>query len=376
MRSLATECCDLGLLAFDGNRYRMRTPTVLRLLGSMENVSTTLEDAEGTFELPTTLSAASFRPQLSETEARSPLTTRQLGQVFARRPQTLVVAGSNALGVTRVVEAIRGAAHDRGINDQAVKTPAPTPQGLESAVQLAGPEAIVVLDMHDKKHPAVAAVLAKAADVVPDGQVPVVVVVDGRTAPVWVTAEDRINLTRVDAAGLNLWLDETPNPFAGMPARADVLAATGGWLYLVRKMLHLSAGVDDPAAAVTSFVAWRNTDAARRELVDLAGLGPDRDKSMVAAALGALATSIADVAGAEGGSWPDLVELAMMADENQQVAVMLTSAGFAPERAFTDGLEALAALAALERTDDSCWRIEPVLAAALLAAAHTAPVTA
>jgi hypothetical protein len=374
MRSLATECCDLGLLSFDSARYRMRTPTVLRLLGSEEAVSETLVAAEDTFELPTTMSAASYRPLLSNTEARSPLTTRQLAQVFSRRTQSLVVAGSSALGISRVGEAIRGGAHDRGLDGNLVKSVTPNPESLESAVALAAPGHTLVVDMHDQKHAMVAAVLDRASAVVPATEVSVVVVVDGRTSPVWVDAEDRINLTRVDTAGLALWLDQTVNPFHDTAERAALLEATGGWLSLVREALRRADGIDHAATALAEFAAWRDGTAAQMELVGLVGLGADKTKSIVSAGLGALARLVSEASGGIGETFADLVALADVADEDRSVHELLVQAGFVSQRAYADGIEALASLAVFDLAGDGTWRVEPVLAAAL--ASIAAPLSA
>src|SRR5690606_23705491 len=59
-RGLLEECVNLGVLAADGERYRLRTPHILNLLGGADEVEAVLEQAE-TFERPEEFDAQSYR---------------------------------------------------------------------------------------------------------------------------------------------------------------------------------------------------------------------------------------------------------------------------------------------------------------------------
>ncbi|MFL6118679.1 hypothetical protein [Actinophytocola sp.] len=89
---LVTECVDLGVLALDGGGYRLRTPYVLRLLGTEEEVLETLYTAPERLVRPSTSDGGSYRRAFKQ--IRSPLTERQLGRLFDARREALVIVGS------------------------------------------------------------------------------------------------------------------------------------------------------------------------------------------------------------------------------------------------------------------------------------------
>ncbi|MEO3712378.1 ATP-binding protein [Roseateles flavus] len=107
--ALLEEMVQLGVLspAKGSDRYSLRNPNVLLLLGSRQEIENTLgTEREPRIEFESTI----FRPALGrrvDDPARSPLTYRQLDEVVQMRNSVLLVAGSEAAGLNNLLAGLR-----------------------------------------------------------------------------------------------------------------------------------------------------------------------------------------------------------------------------------------------------------------------------
>lgn len=107
--ALLEEMVQLGVLspARGSDRFSLRNPNVLLLLGSRQEIENTLgAEREPRIEFASTI----FRPALGkrvDDPARSPLTYRQLDEVVQMRNSVLLVAGSVASGFNNLLAGLR-----------------------------------------------------------------------------------------------------------------------------------------------------------------------------------------------------------------------------------------------------------------------------
>lgn len=107
--ALLEEMVQLGVLspAKGSDRYSLRNPNVLLLLGSRQEIENTLgAEREPRIEFESTI----FRPALGrrvDNPVRSPLTYRQLDEVVQLRNSVLLVAGSAASGLNNLLAGLR-----------------------------------------------------------------------------------------------------------------------------------------------------------------------------------------------------------------------------------------------------------------------------
>lgn len=111
-RHLCEELAGLGVLArvaVDGSpSYRLRSPNVLRMLGTEDMVMDRLASVTSR-PAPTRFPASTARANLSDSSS-SPLTAAQTAELLASRSQVLVVVGSASGGISLVPRALREAA--------------------------------------------------------------------------------------------------------------------------------------------------------------------------------------------------------------------------------------------------------------------------
>jgi hypothetical protein len=109
---IADEMIGLGVLAKEGNTYRLRSPNVARLLGSKDDIEAVLDDAHK-LEPTAKFEPARWRREVQPTSGapafRSPLSDAQLNDLCAIRFQTRIVAATAASGLAHVPEAIAAA---------------------------------------------------------------------------------------------------------------------------------------------------------------------------------------------------------------------------------------------------------------------------
>jgi len=368
LHGLVTECVDLGVLAIDNGHYRLRTPMVLRLLGTEDEVLEALYSSSERLSLPAITEPGSYRRHLPGTSARSPLTEAQLGRIFSERTKVSVVAGSAALGVERARAAIDEAySEGRRHFGQLVPAGSLTPDGLRRAIEmLTASRALVVADARSVKTELLRDLLWTATDAVSVAELSniaasVVLIAGPTNAAGWVNSDDLIELCRLDLGGLRLWLDEDGLPYPDEQARVDVLAATGGWPKLVARLTESQRGTGPVASgtkALTELSTWI-TGPGAHEFADAAGVG---------AGSGVLGTAFASAASLTKGTGTDseyLVDLLAL-DDAVDLVGEAKSAGYA---SLGEVVAALTVLGCLTVGPDGTLLAEPVLAAAVATAA-------
>ncbi|SNQ46546.1 conserved hypothetical protein [Frankia canadensis] len=351
---LVTECVDLGVLALDQGRYRLRTPTVRRLLGTADEVFDTLSMAPQQLAVPSVSDAASYRRRIKDL-IRSPLTERQIGRLFDARRTVLTITGSTALWIDRVHLALEQAhAETAGLVRAVQRCAVPTPDGVRGSVARATDATLVLVDARDAPTSALRALLAAAETAVaaatPD--VAVAVVTAPPNAAAWVGHPGRVDLARMDEPGLRLWCDEDGLPFRDEQARSQLLARTGGWPMALAQVARRAASEGSAAGhgrLLDGLDEWLSAKGGR-DLVRAAGL----DAS--APALAAVFRAAVDLCGAAGAD-PHVV--ASVLEEDPDLVARASDAGFA---ALDEVVAALTALGCLLVDDAGLLRPEPVLA--------------
>lgn len=264
-RALLDECVDLGVLSRAGRGYRLRTPNVLDLLGSREDVEEFLERAEGSLEPTEVFNAALMRPAFGEGITRGPLTSSQLADLLAVRSQVHLVTGSTALTANRCIKALQQE-NDRAVGDRrkaelrtaTITTVAKT--CAQATLKAAGRHAIVVVDLRDATAPVAADVWKRAQDLVAEhttGTLGIILISHPAQAAMWpdaiaeADASSRITeLRRYEDTDLRLALAETALSFQDAASRAAILTLTGGWPRLVNNAFEALYGdsTTDPLA--------------------------------------------------------------------------------------------------------------------------------
>ncbi|GAB3048643.1 hypothetical protein GCM10027053_03710 [Intrasporangium mesophilum] len=267
-RALVTECVDLGLLARDGNRYRMRTPTVLRLLGTQDEVIDTLATASERLTVPTPGLARSFRRRSGE--GRSPLTERQLADVLAGLGQTTLITGCEGTGLGCVANALQDALSARDVSTQARALqvlPTARIADMLTAVERAEPRTVVFVDARGVNPAALTGLAAAADDATAGTRVGVVLLADSPSGAAWPEVTRRVSLARVDVPGLRLLCDDAGLPFHDDASVSLLHRATGGWPELVAHALTLPSGNSGMTVETILAEAQRHAQAHRQALV-------------------------------------------------------------------------------------------------------------
>ncbi len=107
-RALLDEMIGLGILRLvTADHYTLRSPNVINLLGTKEQIERQLEEAAGR-EPPPPYEASSFRRKLDEAQpwTRSPFTALQETQILSRDNGVTVVFGCDAAGLADVPRAL------------------------------------------------------------------------------------------------------------------------------------------------------------------------------------------------------------------------------------------------------------------------------
>ena len=292
-RALLDECVDLGVLAYANGAYRLRTPNVLDLLGSRDEVDEFLEQAEST-PLPESFDGSLMRPAFGRSATRGPLNSQQIADLLAARSKVRLIAGSTALTVERCIKALKDENDNAASGSRRSHIREATAASLRTACQkatlrAAGGHAVVLVDLttaslssaHDAWRTARELIAAHSG-----GSLGIVLVTSPAQAPLWPVAARESDassgitgLRRYDRTDLRLWLTDTTLPFQDDASRSELLAVTGGWPVNVNKVVEdLSRDQDaytrnDPLRQLSSQL----TDPANAEvLVVSSGVRSDR----------------------------------------------------------------------------------------------------
>lgn len=354
-RALVTECVDLGLLTRDRNTYRMRTPTVLRLLGTQEEVIEALVDASLVLVVADATATGAFRRRTSV--GRSPLTERQLADVLSGLGSVTLVTGCDATGIDRVADALAEtvASQDIKSHTRTVTTLASADaSAVTSAVAEASTGTLVVVDVRGAAARVLTDLTAAAETAVrTTAAVGAVLVADATSWPAWPVTTRRVSLARVDVPGLRLLCDEAGLPFHNDEAAERLHLVTGGWPTLVEHVLNRTqpSGTVTVDSVVQAAVDYSDTHRAALGRAALSSRVP---------LLAALFDKVVEFTHTGAEDLDTVVDLiAMDADALAGVVDPVQDV----QATVANGVEALRTLGLLETTTRGAVRAEPVLAA-------------
>ncbi len=356
-RGLLGECVELGVLTKVGDGYRLRSPNVLRLLGTLDEVEAVLLEAQN-YPAPAVFDAAAYRPPFAGSVRRSPLSDAQSREILARRDQIHVVSGSAALRLERVPKALEEAAaqtghvtvHHDGRNGKLA--------ALAARAAAGDGHHVLVVDLARTGTADADAVVAEAVSVLADphrGTLSVVLLADPVHAPLWLAAgrgdspASLVELGRLDATAVRLWMAEAPLPFQNGTSQAGLVAATGGWPLLLDRVVEpISEGLASPDAELATLSSRLDDAQYAGDVLTAAGLTGD----------GPLAQA-----------WKALVELDEPASAVELAALLETYDELTPSRlagagyrSVSDVVEALRIAGALAVDATARLSCEPVLA--------------
>ncbi|MEV0353239.1 hypothetical protein AB0H88_46440 [Nonomuraea sp. NPDC050680] len=366
---LLEECVNLGVLAADGESYRLRTPHILNLLGGAEEVETVLAQAD-TFERPDSFDAQSYRHSYKSNDECSPLTGGQVTRLLSPRNVLHLIAGSPALQVDRVAAALEEAAQTH----KQAQTWRVEPGGFtfEGALQRAvqGPDHdVVIVNLTGLSHKTTTTMHRKAVRALSAptrGTIAIAMIAPPEHASFWLSAgrgtttgeggntllagaTELIELQRFNRPAVRQWMYEVGLGFQEDPDRASLLRTTGGWPLLISKVINMLT----------------DGDADRDHALDSCQAYLEREPEQFVQSTGVLSST------AISSAWRMLVELSdsdtpeTLADflASEDAGHPLAEASLEEEGYIStaDLVEVLRILGALVPQDDGKLMLEPVL---------------
>jgi hypothetical protein len=372
-RALLDECVALGVLSYniDGN-YRLRTPNVLALLGSPDEIDHVLDQAEAQ-QPPESFDGSLLRPAFGTSHTRSPLTSAQISDLLGPGSRVRVIAGSPALTVELCARVLSDRNENAAYGNASITIKETTATGLVSTCQQvarsAGNVALVLATLAGATHEAAVTAWEQAREQIAAysaGTLSVILLTTPAQAAMWARcdrdADQSSGLTelhRYDSIGLRLWLTETTLPFQDEASRAELLEATGGWPILVNQVVADLLAQDRVTASdpLEPIQHWLAKPANADTLVEACGLRADE---VLTQAWSFLVTEFGSDA-ADPDTLADLLSLA--ADDAPALRDdALAAAGYGSRRAVVEILRMLGVL--VTSPDDGHVRLEPVGTAA------------
>jgi|GEM_PF-3984896 len=303
-RAYLQEMVGLGVLARnnDGRGWHLRSPNVLHMIGSRDDVLTQLVGA-ATLSVPDEFVALETRAEMNDGR-RSPLTAAQIDDVLGDHAnQVRVVLGSLATGIGDVAQAVRRAAD---VGDRfTVPTITKWRQFEEELVAGLPGERRVVLDDLVALAPRDEACLDALTTALeqrpqrPGVTRSAVIVAGPQQMVLWrKVLGDRgrnaslgtVTLRRYDRQTLRVWTRNSEK--FSVPERLErLLQVTSGWPALVEQAAQLVASGTDETLALTSIAEKLSSPLAAIEFVDDVGVTADEDLKSAFAAILALVGS-------------------------------------------------------------------------------------
>jgi hypothetical protein len=249
------EMVGLGVLVrTTGDEYGIRSPNVIRLLGSPTEIERRLMESEDVLEVSSLFDPAVFRRKIGDDpDRRSPLTEQQVQQTLEGLRRLHVIVGSPALGLDRVVDALTVAAPED------IEVCAVTCQSADAAItrlsRLRSGRQHIVLDLAGGSEVEQRSAVRQLYAFVTNN--------DRRTASclaspsadwLWVDNPDDIEFQLVNLQvwtkdTLRAWAPECQYPLSTADQRELLLVETGGWPFLVERAAKAArAGATDQRA--------------------------------------------------------------------------------------------------------------------------------
>jgi hypothetical protein len=278
-RALVEEMAELGVLASVAGGWRLKSPNVLRMLGTAEQIEEALFEAESQ-QPPARFAAAEMRRVLDPAAGvRSPLSESQLAELLSIGQNRIsVVLGSSACGVEQVRTALEAAAGPSRANVY------PARKRAEYQSLLAGGDAgehrVVISALRatdDACETSLTAALS--TPVAAKTTRSVVMVVPTENLNWWPEVLARsgdevavVELRRHTSLSLWVWAVDVPTAFQDQRSRDMLLEATGGWPVLVDRAGRLAAGGATQQEALDRIRDELSTTEGAETLVDEVGL--------------------------------------------------------------------------------------------------------
>ncbi|GAA3621607.1 hypothetical protein GCM10022223_43130 [Kineosporia mesophila] len=269
-RALLDECVDLGVLSTSATgQYRLRTPNILTLLGTGEEVSSVLDNA-ASFPLPDSFDGTLLRPRYADTLTRGPLTSAQIADLLRPRNQVRLIIGSEALTLERCVRVLRDENDNAVYGDRIklrddVSTSALVATSSAASMWAAGRHALIMCDLRETTPAAAEEVWTSAREAIRErsgGTLGIILIAGPQQAPLWSKAmresdasSSVTSLHRYENTGLRLWLNETSLPFQDDASRDELLSVTGGWPMLLNRVAESATSGPDPLSDLRDWLA-------------------------------------------------------------------------------------------------------------------------
>lgn len=239
------EMVGLGVLHRQGDRYGLRSPNIIRMLGSQESLDQELQDADRhldpAFEYNPTMARKIIGDSVGFWFPRSPLTDYDLAMLVDNAdPPVQIVCGSGALAIERAASAIASAAGEREFRCIVAESPSIP----ELSQHHFGRRTHVVIDLHasskDLDLQSLASSLCNRKNLS-------ATIVIGPNFEPWKTewATPIHYLRRWSVDGLRAWYE---SPFDSPILRQRLFRVTSGWPKLIERAME---SVRDGRAAET-----------------------------------------------------------------------------------------------------------------------------
>ncbi|HYQ62550.1 hypothetical protein [Actinophytocola sp.] len=274
------EMVGLGLLMrLPGeNRYVVRSPNVVNMLGSMEALERELEETD--FVLPYEYNPREARRLLYVDEdgrqSRSPLTDGQLADLM-KATEVSIVTGTVALGVDRAAQAITEYARTRDNNVDVCVSAADVAKSVANSHRRARPTVLVanLLDRTDVEIEDMVGRLHKI-DKLDHKQVTRMVIVDPAHLDHFRALSkgcgEPVRPNRWTTNAIRSWPE---SPFDSVESRRMLIDGTGGWPELVEMAIQQVTHGSTQAQALDRVLAICTDPDAAAAMLASAGLGED-----------------------------------------------------------------------------------------------------
>lgn len=283
-RALLDEMAGLGVLVRADDQYGIRSPNVIRLLGSPEDIARKLDDAKQ-LERASSYDASRYRRRLMDGR-RSPLTEAQAARALTVDHVVDIIVGTEALQADQIVDALTGIVGER--RDQA---------GEELSLRVARTSelsvAITALSRERERGHLHWDARGATTEEVVDGVSRLVrqAQLDKLSCSCLVTPRQAVELGSLPATRmvrLAPWQDADLRAIASEAAfpldrasRGVLLQHTGGWSPLLERVFQrdgVGGSLDESVADDAQ--AWRAAQSPAQFLAS-AGIEPDSEESRV-----------------------------------------------------------------------------------------------
>jgi hypothetical protein len=274
------EMVGLGVLVrTPSDEYGIRSPNVIRLLGAPGEIERRLVESE-VLEVPRPFDPAMFRRALGgKPDWRSPLSEQQVQQILNGRGRVHVVMGTMALGIDRVIEALREAApEDTNVR---VATCDAINELITSLPRAKTGHLHLVLDLADAPEPHQQTALQRLHNYVTGGpQRSASCLAPPSAAWLWkgdalAIPVERVRIRPWTNDSLRAWAPDCVYPLSTAEQRKRLLEATGGWPQLVEAAVSAARAGATDARARQAAAALLSDGRAAAEFLLSVGLSAD-----------------------------------------------------------------------------------------------------